>query len=374
MTAPAGLLERIGGALFPSQQPMDGLITEEDIRNAQRQGLLGLGTGLLAASGPHTGPRTTLMQALGQGIQQGQQAQQGYLDTAQTRNVRGLQVQGMQREQQQAQQRAAARAQIVSQFPMPAANDPNALRQWIDQTLPLWLQHDPETAKQLSEIRKSLQPAAGRSVQHVDLGDRVQVIDGATGEVLREVPKAASPSVRMRGELMTPAAVDRATNAIVGSFDRQTKNYTTAHEAWSQVDNVLQRARSGTHSPDDIIQLIDGISRLNNPGAVVRVGTVALQLQKIGSYGDKLRMWYDRGARGAWPTDIIEGIARAAREIAQEHAKQYRDLRQRAVRRGERIGLDYMDEVLPNAWEGFDAGTPATPTAPLSSFNFGGRP
>lgn len=373
MTVTAGLLERIGGRLFPSPQPMDGLITEEDIRNAQRQGMLGLGAGLLAASGPST-QRTSFLQAVGQGLQSGQQAQQGSLDATMQRRATGAQVGRMQNETQQAQARATARAQILQQYPPPGANDPEGLKKWIDATLPLWAQADPQTAGQLADLRKSLNgptpPPA--SVQHVDLGDRVQVIDGRTGAVLREVPKAASPSVRLRGDLMTPASAARIEQNIISRFDAQAKDYTKAAEAWAQVDHVLQRARANDHSPDDIVQLIDGISRLNNPGAVVRTGTVALQLQKIGSYADKLRMWMARGSSGAWPTDIVEGIARAAREIAKEHAHQYNDLRGRAIKRGERVGLDYLDDVLPNVWEGFDAPAPTPP--PLTQYRFGGQP
>jgi len=382
-----GLLDRIGGAIFPSQQPMDGLITAEDIANARKSGLLGLGAGLLAASGPST-QRSTMLQAVGQGLQGAQQSYQGSLDTSMQRQGSALRIGQMRAEQQAQQARVAARAAILRDHPAPDGTNPDDLRKWIDATLPLWLQSDPETAKSLSEVRKSIQEPTPPSLDMahqisgsdprlralgVDPSKSYTVQLDRQGRIVGQpLAEGASANALMRFGEMTPAAQQTVITATQNAFDRETKDYAKAAEAFSQVNAVLQRARSNTHSPDDIVQLIDGVSRLNNPGAIVRAGTVNIQLQKIGSYADKLRMWVAQGGRGTWPTDIIDGIARAARTIAQEHRKQYNDIRQRAITRGTRAGVPYLDTVLPNVWdntEGVDDNTP-----PLTNYNFGGRP
>lgn len=352
-----------------------GLLTADDYAAARQQGLLGLGTGLLAASGG--GPYANLNQRLALGLRSGQSAYQEALDqqakqaqAGQAYDFDQLKMQAAQQGMADQQKLAAGRARIIQQNPLPDQSNPQATAAWIDRVLPQFIMlGDTDTLGKLSEIRKSL----GGSVATANLGDRMQFYNPQTGAVIREAPIAASPNALMVGERFTPATQARIEQGIISRFDAQTKDYTKAHEAWSQVDHVLQRALSDTHSPDDIIQLVDGISRLNNPGAVVRVGTVQIQLQKIGSYADKLRMWLGRGAKGAWPTDIVKGIARAAREIASEHAKQYNDLRAKAVKRGEQYGMDYMGDVLPNVWSDFGSDAPSGADVPaLSTFNFGG--
>jgi hypothetical protein len=76
--------------LFPpqQQQPVAGLLGEEDIRRnqqmAQRAGLLNTGLGIIAASGPSRMPQGSLLQAVAPGIMAGQQAYQGTLAQQQT--------------------------------------------------------------------------------------------------------------------------------------------------------------------------------------------------------------------------------------------------------------------------------------------------
>lgn len=195
-----------------------------------------------------------------------------------------------------------------------------------------------------SSLGSDYDPAKTYTVM-LDRGGRI------VGRPMEEAAPARSTLSRM-GE-MTPTAQQGIIDRTSAAFARDTKDYAKAAEAWSQVNHVLQRARSNTHSPDDIVQLLDGISRLNNPGAVVRTGTVQLQLQKIGSLSQKLQMWLQRGATGAWPTEVVEGIATAARQIAQEHQKNYNDIRRRAIQRGNNAspGLgQQLDDYLPNVW------------------------
>ena len=71
--------------LFPpqQQQPVAGLLGEEDIRRnqqmAQRAGLLNTGLGIIAASGPSRMPQGNILQSIAPGLMAGQQAYQSTL-------------------------------------------------------------------------------------------------------------------------------------------------------------------------------------------------------------------------------------------------------------------------------------------------------
>jgi hypothetical protein len=75
--------------LFPpqQQQPVPGLLGEEDIRRnqqaAQRAGLLNTGLGIIAASGPSRMPQGNILQSIAPGLMAGQQAYQGTLEQQQ---------------------------------------------------------------------------------------------------------------------------------------------------------------------------------------------------------------------------------------------------------------------------------------------------
>jgi len=75
--------------LFPpqQQQPVPGLLGEEDIRRnqqmAQRAGLLNTGLGIIAASAPSRMPQGSLLQAVAPGLMAGQQAYQGTMEQQQ---------------------------------------------------------------------------------------------------------------------------------------------------------------------------------------------------------------------------------------------------------------------------------------------------
>lgn len=382
MTIPAGILDRLLGAPMSAAQPT-GLLTADDYANARRQGLLGLGKGLLAASGG--GPYANLNQRLAEGVQGGQGAYQSALDRAQAQamanqgyEINQLKIGGAKADAARQQQIMQGREQIIAANPMPDGTDSASLSAWIDRVLPSFIRlGDTETLGKLSEIRKSIEPKQ-TNLQVSNLGDRTVWTDPRTGEIVRTEKNGQGPGTLRVATEMTPVQQERLWSTVVGQFAQQGKDYQKAAEAWSQVDHVIQRARAGHPSPDDLVQLIDGISRLNNPGAVVRTGTVNLQLQKIGSLEQKLRMAVGRAGRGQWPRDIVEGIGVAARAIATEHAKQYGRLRENAAKRGEHLGLapEYIDASLPNVWrdgvEGTGTGADTAPAPDLSQYHFGG--
>lgn len=379
MTVPAGILDRVLGAPMSAAHP-SGLLTAEDYAAARRQGLLGLGTGLLAASGG--GPYQNLNQRLAQGIQSGQQAyQQGLQQQAQQAQAgqaydfNQLKMQGAQQDMAAQQRIAEGRARIIQQNPMPDQSNPQAMAAWIDKVLPQFIMlGDTDTLGKLSEIRKSL----GGSVATANLGDRMQFYNPQTGAVIREAPIAASPNTMMVGERFTPATQARVTGQIASSFRLSTKKEEDSQAKWAQMDQIRQRAATGLGAPDDLIGLVDVMSALYNPGAVVRVGTVQITMKKLGSWKQKLQNWKAQGLTGAPDPELVRLIAAAASKIAEEHMLQYEDKRQRHLAWGERYGID-MNPILPDVWHvgsasdpaDVGAGTPAVPEFDPSKYGFG---
>lgn len=372
MTAPAGLLDRIGGALFQPPQDMEGLLGPEDIKRAQQMGLLQLGTGLLAQSGPSAVP-VRLGQAIGSAIQGAQQGYQGGIDNMIQRRSQAAQYGQLKLKNEAAQRAQQGREAILKQYPQPNGNDPDALRRWIDTTLPLWLQVDPDVAKTLSEVRKSIEPKLP-TVDSVPLGDRTQIIDHNTGRIIREEKNGQGPgTVRVATE-MTPVQQERLWNTVVGQFNTQTKDYEHARNAWTQLEQVRERAKHGIIGKEDLMQMIDGLAQLNNPKLGVRASTVKVMMSKLGSWKDKLETWARQGTMGQLTPSLAISIINNAEGLSNEHARQYENLRKRAAARGEHIGLapDYVDASLPNYYDGYQASSPSAPKPPLSTFNFGG--
>lgn len=94
-----GILDR----LFPQPQYVSGLLGDESqiaLQQARQQGLLGLAAGLLQAGGPSR-QRTDIGQAIGAGLQAGQQAYRGALSEQIQGQQMALKMQEMQRQQQQ---------------------------------------------------------------------------------------------------------------------------------------------------------------------------------------------------------------------------------------------------------------------------------
>ncbi len=208
-----GLLEQMQSRMMPSPQS-GGLLSEDDIKNARSQGLLGLGASLLANSGPRTaGERVGLMQSVGQGIQGGQQAYQGALQGAAGQKMQEQQYQAGQQQYQtgqiqqqlggaeladraralqQAQQLSGGRKAIVERFPMP--REMGGMKEWIEQTYPHFAAiNDEESMSRMSEMYKSQGNTAARAPQEIDLGNRVIIRDPTTGQVMSEYSKGAAP-------------------------------------------------------------------------------------------------------------------------------------------------------------------------------------
>jgi hypothetical protein len=374
----AGLLDRLLGAPISAAQPT-GLLTADDYANARRQGLMGLGSGLLAASGG--GNYQNLNQRLAEGIQGGQGAYQQALDRAQAhaaasqnydlgqlRLDTGRQdLAAGKQDQARLQQIRQMREQIIQANPMPDSADSATFAQWIDRVLPAFIRiGDRETVSQLAEVRKSIEPKA-HPLQTTNLGDRTQWTDAQTGALVKEERNGQGPGTLKIATEMTPVQQERLWNTALSQFGTQANQagYVKAHDAWNALEQVRARALSGQVGKEDLIQLIDGISRLNNPGAIVRQGTIRITMDKLGSWADKLKLWRDQGLYGKLTPELALSIVANAQQLAAEHAKQYGKLRGTIMKRGEHLGLpgEYIEASTPNVWGDSSVGGSAAPAA-----------
>ncbi len=107
-------MEEILNRLFPQPQYVSGLLGDESqiaLQQARQQGLLGLAAGLLQAGGPSR-QRTDIGQAIGAGLQAGQQAYRGAL----SEQIQGQQMAMKLAEQQKLQQQQRALQGIMPQL------------------------------------------------------------------------------------------------------------------------------------------------------------------------------------------------------------------------------------------------------------------
>lgn len=76
------LWQRISERLMPVPRGFEGVLSPTDIATARQQGMLALGASMLESSGPSRGPRVSLGQAIGRGLQASSSAFNNVLENA----------------------------------------------------------------------------------------------------------------------------------------------------------------------------------------------------------------------------------------------------------------------------------------------------
>ena len=185
-----GLLDRLGARLMPAPGGLmeSGLLSDDDLKAARKQGLLGIGLSLLANSGPTDAAHAVRpFQALGQALQQGQGAYQGAVQSA-----AGTRQAGQQYSQQQseaAMKKAAfekmqsvdqARKTIMAKNPVPT--DPSGMAQWLQAVIPQFIDAgDDDTVAHLTPLIDKYRPKTDR-YQQTQVGDAATTFDPQTGK------------------------------------------------------------------------------------------------------------------------------------------------------------------------------------------------
>lgn len=333
-----GLLQRIAQRLLPVSPQLDGLMSEEDISAARRQGLLGMGASLLEDSGWHPGNTApTIGQAFGRAFGAGRQAMQGGV-------AESLAVA---KEVQQQQQQAILlrnRQRIAQKYAPVEGETPEQRIQRMHQIYGEFVNaQDVEMITKLSEYMKSLEPPAQKSLLEVDVGDAVELVDPITGEVRGRRPKGAVPKAPGEAGTMTEKERFAATekNRIIDDFQTATRAMQKAAEGYGVLrGSILSSAKN----PATPIAMLYAYARLLDPESVVREGEIAT-LQKMGAVDDRVRIWLQQASRGTLPQDFVAHVKEVADDILEERRMVFQEHRGRALQRGSEAGID-MNKIL----------------------------
>lgn len=287
-----------------------GLLSEEEQRFAQQQGLLGLGGSLLRASGPSREP-VGLGQAIGEAIPQGQAAA-----------FQGLQTQGFLQQRQAAQQAAQRRSEILAQ------TSPEDLQETMQQ---LVTAGDLDGALQISKLLESTQAEGARLLQ-VPAGDRVELRDPITGELVATVPKAEAAETSKQFE---------QENALLGRFISVSGDERSVALSYR---SVLAAAQDPTAAGD--LALIFSFMKMLDPGSVVREGEFATA-QNAANVPGRVRNAYNRIVDGTrlnteQRADFVNQAHNKARTTDRGLQERIRQFGERA----ERAGLDPRNVTL----------------------------
>jgi hypothetical protein len=266
-----GLLDR----LMPVPGAMEGLLSPEDIKQARMQGLLGLGTSLLSASGPRPqGQVPSLGQALGQGVQQGMSAYQQALQGTAGMNVA---VQERQKAQQIQQQRAA----IQARYPARPNETPQQVIERLQRMLPEFIAiNDTEMVGKLVELLKSVGNDTQRKPpmpQEIRLGNEVLLRNPETGEEIKRYPIGPSPrdpNAPDTAQQLRDQRVFRLEEQLTDNFNRDTK---TQRETVSKLEGAIsERGAALSGDPAAQINILYAFINSMDPASAVREGEIAL--------------------------------------------------------------------------------------------------
>lgn len=277
---PPGLLER----LMPTPAGMQGLLSEEALRQARAQGLLGFGSALLDAAGPVVGgPAPSLGQALARGLQAGmgayqnaaQQAAQGELAARQMPLVeQQMRVQGAQLSD--TERILLARQQIREQF---APRGPETREQALERLKAMFTAYvqagDTEMVGRLAQVIAAMQG------EQREPGTWMTVM-GPDGKPRRRYVTASEA-----GETGIEEYINRDSNPALElqrSFGRENRlqaQYEKAVKPWMDARNNIEVAL--TSVPEAVrgeglaqVALLYAFIDALDPESVVREGEVAL--------------------------------------------------------------------------------------------------
>lgn len=278
----ASLMDRIraGGtqlssALFPTPEGLNGLLSDEDIGAARKQGLLSLGLGLLEQGGPHVGPRVSLGQAFARALGGAQQAQQSSLGNAVQTQTALMQRMGLVKQQQLEEMRA----KIAAKYPIPQGASQeqiaNALRGMLADFVRIG---DTEMVAKLNSVAPSLfaSGAAGQKPQWEDFGGYKGLMS-PDGRELARVAKTPSPR--------DPNAPDTATQLrdqrmfarqqqLTDDFNKDTKPARDTSVKLQGAISEAPRAKAGDGASQ--INILYAFVSAMDPASAVREGEIGL--------------------------------------------------------------------------------------------------
>lgn len=320
--------------VMPVPQAYQGLLTEDDIRNARARGLLALGAGLLADSqGEGYGPAPSVGQALAHGIQAGlqsyDQALQGAAQTA-------LGAQQLQR--QQALQ--SARDAIARQFaPLPNETPAQTVARLKGMYAAYVRAGDLDMVAKLGDVLKTIAaPDKAPVVQHIDTGDAVRVIDPTSGRTLQTYPKGMAPQAPNDQQNY------QRTQGIAGDFQQATRQFMPVATAIKNIKSLGSAALQG--SPAAQMGLIYGYMKLLDPNSSVREGEYATAENAAG-VPQKIIALYNRLLDGNFlAPSVVQGFLDSTDILARAWMASFDPIAQQFRERAVRWGVNPNDVIV----------------------------
>lgn len=322
-----------GDAVAPPVPANNSLFSPEDIHNARAEAALQFGSALLGGSGKGRPlGSTSFPAALGAATAAGGAGYDAGLKSAfGARN---------------AQQTAELRARIMAKYPeFPKESTPQTMQRLEKIFAALSAAGEFEGAGKIGEVLKSYESRANlqpKDVLHIDLGDRTEVINPATGQTIRVIPKGLTPKTPAEVSAEQKYTSDQ-TNKIRDDFREETKKI---DDVMSGRDIVVAAIKN-PGSLATPFALTDAYARVANPGGVVRPTTQEM-IEAAGSVGQRMRKYWEKNVNGSLPPDILRDYAKFINDIVAQHMKHYTQVRSKALVRAKlsKLNPDDLDKIL----------------------------
>jgi hypothetical protein len=377
------LWDRVQQFGSPYPDHLAGLVNERDVQGARNQGLLALGASLLESSGPSTTP-IGLGQAIGRGIQAGQQGYQGSIDrltqgaaARQELDMNKMKMEGFKQEQEKLAQITAKRQAVLKAFPMPGSGNMEDMEQWIAQTMPHFVEMgDEDTVRSLTEAYKTI--AAQKGGQNskwyeVDKGDYIEMRDPKTNKIMEVVKKGIAPrdvaaGLDTRRQMQEQRDAQRE-GMLADDYFGRTKEIAEVAGFASVLNVSGEAALSGDAAAQ--MSVLYAIMKLNDPGSAVKEGEYAKAEDSAG-VPEQLRNAYNKVQQGgSIPPEAIQRFLTQGNRMAgswQRKLKVYQDhFKKRAV--SQKINPDH---VIIDYFSGMTFDGPAVSTQGASVPGAGG--
>lgn len=358
-----GLLAKIQERLMPT--PSSGLLTEQDIKNARQQGLLGLGASLLADSGARPqGTAPGFGEAVGRGVQAMQGGFQGAQQQALATRAAEQQMQMAGQQSQLQQQELAAnqaamdkqgqlsqvRQSIIAEHPLP--KDVGGMAAWVEAVLPKFMAAgDEEYVQRLSAIRSTLgngqQKEPGQWVEVAGPDGKPMTRYVTASEAGKGLPVYEKPQ-RDTNEEMTINSRFMNEQRLEDHYTKQIEGVKTTVDAYMGAKEAAKMGGAGD------LQVLYSFIRALDPASVVREGEVALARQAASVWSNAQVLKSKLETQGGTLSPVQrEQMLELMKQMVELKAQRARDARKNAESRSERFGLDvYLYDPL----EAYDAG------------------
>lgn len=230
----------------------------------------------------------------------------------------------------------AKRAQLQKSLG-PAPTDPAGFEAWVRKAYAAYASiGDMESLQHLNAVMQQITSREAKPAPiapHIDLGDRIGILDPTGTKVISTIPKGIPPKTQAEVSADMKFQADQG-NKILDDYARDTKDFHQVMAGWDVLVGATKDPSLATP-----FAITDAYARITNPGGIVRPTTMEM-IDNMGSVGQRMRKYWEHNANGALPPDIMQDFKRTLYNIVSEHKKQYDQIRGKAIERGRRAKVD----------------------------------